>query len=269
MASSFEELIKQASDLHRNAWRVALRTAMLPVSTLVRRRDRHLLWKLSEVCFGGQRPGVYQEVAFAELLSDAHSIKLECLRSHSYNVTETELLVIAALTQETAARVAFEIGTANGRTALNMANNISSDGTVFTLNLPQDQDPGHQQDVPVGYHFLGKQTPGRVHQLWGDSKSFDFSPYVGTCQIVFVDGDHFEPGVSTDSNTAVRLVDRQNGIVLWHDALRFHVQTALPRLAKTQNLPIYLISGTNLAALFFWGGRAVPPLTWVSAHSAN
>ncbi len=262
----FGERIRQAADLQQNAWAVAFRTALLPITSLVRRRDRHLLWKLSEVCFGAQRPGVYREVTLNDLLNGSAAVHLQCLGSHSYNVTETELLVIAALALELGARTAFEIGTADGRTTLNVANNMPDGSTVFTLNLPLDQDPGHSQDVPVGSHFLDKETPARIQQLWGDSKTFDFSPYAGTCQIVFIDGDHFEPGVTIDSEAAIRLVDRQNGIVLWHDALRFDVQTALPQFAQARNLPVHLISGTNLAALFFWAGRAVLPQSWASAR---
>jgi len=267
MPPSLSERILQGVDLQRNAWAVAFRVSLLPITTLIRRRDRQLLWKLSDVCFGAQRPGVYREVALGEVLQGNHAIRLECLDSHSYNVNEMELLVIAALAREVAATTAFEIGTADGRTTLNLANNMPNRGTVYTLNLPLERDTGHSQDVPVGYRFLDKSTRADIQQLWGDSKTFDFSPYAGTCQIIFIDGDHFEPGVTLDSETAIRLVDRRNGIVLWHDALRFDVQTALPRFAKAQGLPIHLISGTNLAVLFFRDSQAVMPQTWAQARA--
>jgi predicted O-methyltransferase YrrM len=181
-----------------------------------------------------------------------------------------ELLVIAALAEECGAKIAFEIGTADGRTTLNIADNIAAGGTVYTLNLPLEQDRGHLQRVPIGHHFLGRRSRGEIRQLWGDSKTFDFSPYEGRCQLLFIDGDHFEPGVTIDSQTALRLTDRENGVILWHDALRFDVQRALPRFATAKRLPIHLISNTNLAALFFSKGAPVVPLDWVrSRHTSH
>lgn len=259
--------LTQLIELERRAWAVALRAAVLPISTLIRRRDRYLAWKLSEVCHGAQRPGVYPEVGLGELLHTDLAVSLCCLPGRSYSVTETELLAIAALARKTAARAAFEIGTADGRTTMNLAGNISAPGIVYTLNLPLDQDPGHTQDVPVGHYFLGRHAPTQIVQLWGDSRGFDFTPYAGLCQLVFVDGDHFEPGVSIDSRTALGLVDRTGGIILWHDALRFDVQRALPRLAREQQLPVHLIAGTNLALLCFSGGRAVTPKEWAASRA--
>ena len=261
--------LTQLIELQRLTWSVALRAVILPFTTLVRRTDRHLAWRLSGVCHGAQRPGVYPEVGLGELVHLDVVVSLCCLPSHSYNVTEPELLAIAALARQTAARAVFEIGTADGRTTLNLAGNLSAPGTVYTLNLPLDQDPGHTQDLPVGHHFLGRRLPAQIVQLWGDSRSFDFAPYAGLCQLIFIDGDHFEPGVTIDSNTALKLVNRASGIILWHDALRFDVQRALPRLAREQQLPIHLITGTNLALLCFSGGRPVSPGEWATAHAGT
>src|SRR5205823_2966057 len=103
--------------------------AFLPLSALFRRVDRHLTWRLSEVCFGAQRPGVYPEVSLGSLLSGDLTVSLRALPNHSYNITETELLAIAALVKQVQARTAFEIGTADGRTTLNIGQNIASGGT--------------------------------------------------------------------------------------------------------------------------------------------
>ena len=260
-------MVKRLLELQRRAWSVALRTALLPATSLIRRADRHLTWRLSEVCFGAQRPGIYPEVSLGTLLSGDVPVTLRSLPNRSYNVTEMELLAISAIVKQMQARSAFEIGTADGRTTLNIANNMAAGGTVFTLNLPLDQDAGHTQDLPVGYHFSNQRLAASVVQLWGDSQTFDFSPYRQRCQIVFIDADHFEPGVSIDSQSALCLVDRNNSVVLWHDALRFDVQVVLPRFIKSEGLPIHLIAGTNLAALFFLNGQPVAPSEW-AVHNA-
>lgn len=217
-------------------------------------------------------------MSLGAILSVDSTVTLQALPNQTYNVTELELLAISAIVRQRQALVALEFGTADGRTTLNIAVNAAPGGTVFTLNLPLQQaaspsadvkngtswhdSAGHKQDVPVGFHFLNRETPASIVQLWGNSQSFDFAPYLGKCEMVFVDGDHFEPGVSIDCETALMLVDRRDSVVLWHDALRYDVQTALPRLARRDGLPIHLISGTNLAALFFLDGQAVEPAVW-------
>jgi hypothetical protein len=56
----------------------------------------------------------------------------------------------------------------------------------------------------------------------------------------------------------MKLLDRE-AVILWHDALRYGVQRGLPRLARERQLPIHLISGTNLACLFFADGKPTAP----------
>lgn len=240
-----------------------------------------MTWRLWEASAGANRPGVYPEVSLGAVLTADSTVTLQALPNETYNVTELELLTISAIVKQRQPRVALEIGTADGRTTLNIALNAAPGGTVFTLNLPLQQEAttagaksrtpwqdhaGHKQDVPVGFHFLNRTTAASIVQLWGNSQSFDFTPYVGRCEVVFVDGDHFEPGVTIDSETALRLVDKSDGVVLWHDALRYDVQTALPRLARKEGLPVHLIAGTNLAALFFVEGQAVDPARWQQGH---
>jgi predicted O-methyltransferase YrrM len=238
------------------------------VTTLLRRTDRHLAWKLNEVCFGGARPGVYPEVTLANLVGGSTSSRVLELPAESYNVTEAELLSLSAITSYARARTVFEFGTADGRTTRNLAANVGTAGHVYTLNIPLDEDRTHYQRIPVGSRFAGSPEAERISQLWGDSRTFDFEPYCGRCDLIFIDADHSDAAVWADSQTALRLADRRRGIVVWHDALRYGVQTALPRLMRQDGLPIHLIAGTNLALLCFLQGTAVLPQEWVKAIGA-
>lgn len=249
------------------AWTVALRSCALPFTTLLWRRDRHLTWKLKEVCFGSQRPGVYPEVPISALIGRETSSRILELPSESYNVTETELLCLAAITSNVGACVVFEFGTADGRTTRNLAANVGASGRVYTLNLPLEDDSTHSQAVPIGFRFQHSPEASSIEQLWGDSRTFDFSPFYKRCQVIFIDADHSDSAVWSDSQTALRLVNDQLGVILWHDALRFGVQTALPRLMRQSGLPIHLIAGTNLAVLCMVKGEAVSPEIW--AEEAN
>jgi predicted O-methyltransferase YrrM len=256
-------MIKRLLALQRAAWSVALRASVLPVTSLLRRTDRHLAWRLNEVCFRARRPGVYPEVDLASLISRSTSVRVLELPAETYSVTETELLALAAITSHVHADEVFEFGTADGRTTRNLAANVNPSGRVYTLNIPVTQDRTHSHTVPIGYRFLDSPEADRITQLWGDSRRFGFEPYHGRCQVIFIDADHADEAVWSDSHAALRLVDSQRGMILWHDALRYGVQTALPRLMRRDGLPIHLIAGTNLAFLCFAQGAAVLPDDWV------
>jgi len=65
----------------------------------------------------------------------------------------------------------FEIGTHIGITAGALAENTSA--KIYTL------------DIMVRNQLLGN----KVTQLFGDSKKFDYTPYLNKMDMVFVDGD--------------------------------------------------------------------------------
>ncbi len=258
-------VIRRVWQLERKAWSVAARAVVLPVTCLAARRNRHLVWRLWDVCFGAERPGVYPEVALSRLLDRTTPARVMELPAEPYHVSETELLALALLSSQVRARTIFEFGTADGRTTRNLAANVAPGGRVYTLNLQLHLDATHSQTVPVGFRFLGSPEAERITQLWGRSTEFEFAPYLGGCQLVFVDADHSEAAVWADSQVAMRLVDREAGVVVWHDALRFGIPMVLPRLIKEQEMPIHLVARTNLAILCFARGRPVLPSDWVRA----
>ena len=250
--------LAEATRLESAALKVALKALTLPLTVPVVRRDRHLLWRLFETCFGSQRPSVYPEVALGELVEPHSEVRVVELPSETFNVTEFELFCIAAVASAIEPARIVEFGTADGRTTLNLARNSPAHCQVVTINLPLEDDAGHVQDTAVGSRFLNTVESSRIVQIWGDTRTVDLSPYQGACQLVFIDADHSEEGVVADSLTALKLLDR-DAVILWHDALRYGVQRGLPRLARERQLPIHLISGTNLACLFFVDGKPAPP----------
>ena len=174
----------------------------------------------------GPKPLV-PEISMGELLGGEISLKLAELDATEGNVAEIELLVIAALVRQAEPHLCFEIGTFDGRTTLNMALNLPTDGRVFTLDLPGN-DKGstllpldHAEvkyvDKPVpGARFAGHELAGQITQLYGDSASYDFSRFLDSVDFMFVDGSHSYDYAKTDSLTALEMV-RSGGIILWHD----------------------------------------------------
>jgi predicted O-methyltransferase YrrM len=260
-------MAKKLLQLQSKAWAVAIRSLGLPLTCLFSRSDRHLTWRLAEICFGSQKAGVYPQVSLLSLVRRCTTITLSELPSEHFNVTEAELLALCAIANLLRPAVAFEFGTADGRTTLNLAINVDREARVYTLNLPLDQDRTHRQDSPVGSRFRDHPASDRIVQLWGDSAQFDFRPYEGRCQLVFIDADHSAAAVYRDSESALRLVDKRLGVILWHDALRYGVRKSLPRFARAASLPVHLLEGTNLAMLCFANGSAIGPSDW--AHTAG
>lgn len=94
------------------------------------------------------------------------------------------------------------------------------------------------------FHF--PESMMKVIQLYGDSASFDYTPYLNTCSMVFVDGSHAYNYVKADSSTALKLVSR-GGCVVWHDyGVWDGVTRALEDINENQNLGLKHIRGTSL-----------------------
>jgi len=155
----------------------------------------------------------------------------------------------------------FEFGTCTGRTAYLWARNSPPDAMVVTLTLEPgdlarycredgdaDSDVQHALAESTFDRFYYSDTPvaGKVVQLFGDSKTVDVTPWVGRCDLVFVDGSHARSYVQSDSRKALQLA-RPGGLVLWHDYRGPHevpgVFAVLNELAK--GLPFVHVSGTS------------------------
>lgn len=177
--------------------------------------------------------------------------------------SELEAWILAVLAKE--ARVMFEFGTATGRTAYLWARNSPPDARIYTLTLGPDEHAAYSRDRRDSrrateraidesafsrFRYSGTEAGEKVTQLFGDSKQLDEDPYVGRCDLVFVDGSHAYSYVESDSRKALRML-APGGIVLWHDYRgRFgsmrDVYRYLNRLART--LPLVRLRGTSLVA---------------------
>ena len=124
------------------------------------------------------------------------------------NVSLLELAVIGSLIHRGNPARLMEIGTLDGRTTLNMAANSAPHAAIFTLDLP---------DQPSGTCLIGHPLAAKITQISGDSTKFDWSPYNGTLDFVFVDADHTYPFVLSDSRQALKLLRDGRGTIMWHD----------------------------------------------------
>jgi predicted O-methyltransferase YrrM len=142
------------------------------------------------------------------------SVSPGSLDQQFWHVRLDEEVLIGLAVKAVGARRIFEIGTFEGGTTLLLADKAGEGAEVFTLDLPESQFAWTWTEI--GIKFRGAAVEPRIKQLSGDSLEFDFSPYEGSMDLVFVDAAHDYPHGIADSQTALRLV-RPGGVILWHD----------------------------------------------------
>ena len=163
-----------------------------------------------------------------------------------------EILTLCQIVRWAKPECIFEIGTFEGGTTMQMAANSSA--KIYTLDLPPeteeekrrvlDADLDVYPEVP-GAEFRETDSAQQIHQLFGDSQTFDFSPYHGRMDLVFVDACHHYEFVKTDSENALKMVS-PDGIILWHDYADYApgVVYALNELSTKKQL--FHLQGTSL-----------------------
>jgi predicted O-methyltransferase YrrM len=225
---------------------------------------RHRLL-LFDICshFGYRQRSLIPQVELSSLVHGTVSLQLREPVGVEGNVSLLELLILAQLVRQRGPRTLFEIGTFDGRTTLNLAANCPPEGRVYTLDLPRAEaaatglglDSGDRRFIEKdvsGARYRHTDCAARITQLYGDSATFDFSPYSNGVDFVFIDGAHSHDYVRNDSRHALQLLRHGRGLILWHDYLMWEgVTSALNELYTSggafQNLRH--IKGTSLVYL--------------------
>jgi predicted O-methyltransferase YrrM len=177
--------------------------------------------------------------------------------------TDAEAWILAVLAKHSLHM--FEFGTCTGKTAYLWARNSPDEAVVTTLTLAPDQLDRYQADeqdkaaaavralqASRFTHFLytGTEVEGKIEQLFCDSKDFDETPYLGGCDLIFVDGSHAYSYVKSDSEKAYRML-KPGGIILWHDynGLRSNTRGVFEYLNEMrEQLELVHLRGTSLVA---------------------
>lgn len=191
---------------------------------------RHLLRTpgfAREVAISGIQRDSRPEVPTRHLLDaypevEAVPVDLGTVTYRLSNLDPFEQYVLGALTRLRQPRRIFEIGTYDGASTLLLARN-SAGAEVFTLDLPAADatsatvvEETRNATAGVGSRFRESPEATKITQLLGDSRTFDFSPWVGTVDLVLVDGGHDYACVHADTANALRLL-RSGGVVIWDD----------------------------------------------------
>ena len=223
-----------------------------------RRRQRNIFapWPIPSVAPGDIAPGLA-----AGALGPAASSEIIAIANYRVpgGTSDLETWVLCNLVKT--ARLTFEFGTATGKTAHLLARNAPEDAEIVTLTLDaKDVYRAEAEDAPEAkraaldeslatFVYRGTPVERKIRQLFGDSKAFDETPYLGRCDLIFVDGSHARSYVESDSRKALAML-RPGGFVLWHDyAGPRHATGVYEALnALAEELPLRHIKGTMLVA---------------------
>lgn len=144
------------------------------------------------------------------------------------NVPLAQLVVMMRLIRTHNPQGIFEIGTFDGRTTLNMAANSGDSAEITTLDLPAGQiqdaalptdagDSAYSEKPASGARFRSDPLATKITQVFGDSATFDYGPYAGQMDLVFIDGSHSYEYVVSDTKNARKLLRGGKGWILWDD----------------------------------------------------
>lgn len=173
-------------------------------------------------------PLIIPEVKIEQVLKTDHPIRILEPVSAKGNVSLLELCCINQLIREFNPCRLFEIGTFDGRTALNIAANSRAEAVVYTLDLPREKMNStaltlDERDLCLvdkerpGTRYSGYPESKKIVQLFGDTAAFDFRPYYGSMDFIFIDGSHAYDYALNDTKVALKLLNKGKGVILWHD----------------------------------------------------
>jgi hypothetical protein len=169
-------------------------------------------------------------------------------------------LVVTALASLLQSEVVFEFGPDTGGTAWLLAHNLPG-ARLFWLDdgvRPADDAPPGQIDrdprlLPEnGLTAEAGPEVSAITRLSGDSASFDFRPYSGTADLVYIEASHRHADMASDTDAAFGLLS-ELGLIIWDGYSRDPgVYAYLNKLAPKLDRPVFHILGTRLAFYSRW-----------------
>lgn len=187
-------------------------------------------------------------------------IRLRCLDTDARGVSVSELCLLGWMAGHYAPTNIFEFGTADGRTTLNLALNSPNSSEIYTMDLPDEARLDYYQGElaslgegsykpsreSIGSCFRGHPVSQKIHQLLGDSRVYDFSPFLGKMDLIFIDANHAYDYVRSDTESALRMCSRR-GVIVWHDYRAWEGVRACVDELHERGLNVFSVQGMNIA----------------------
>jgi len=151
----------------------------------------------------------------------------------------------------------FETGTFRGVGTLTMALNAPK-AEIYTLDLPEqyseaevktltkgDREWVRLSRTSTGFAFQNHPAATRIHQLRGNSLTFEPSAELANTDLCFIDGGHSYECIKADTEIALKILS-PNGVIVWDDYTWFVDGVSEYLMELRRSLPLYRIAGSHL-----------------------
>jgi methyltransferase family protein len=153
-----------------------------------------------------------------------------------------ELMMLAHVVNLLKPERVIEFGTAEGRTALNLALHLPPNGEVVTLDFPPI--PGQNE---VGFFYWDQPLKSKIKQIFQGVDKWDSTPYHASAAVVFCDACDQPDGLAFETAQAFKVV-KPGGVIFRHDYSSAEGPT-LYWNAIAKHLPVKHLEGTTLLCL--------------------
>jgi hypothetical protein len=152
-------------------------------------------------------------------------------------------LVVSAVAAVLECERIFEFGTSDGETSRLLAHNLPS-AEIYSFDGSPEVARGRVGPMPP--------SAARIMNLYGDSGTFDFSPYSGSIDLVHIDGARRVNSLREDADAAFGMLSELGSIIWYGYSYQPAVYAFLNKLAPLLDRPIYHLVGTRLALYSRW-----------------
>jgi predicted O-methyltransferase YrrM len=129
--------------------------------------------------------------------------------------TPLDLALLRGLAKLNKVENYLEIGTWRGESVANIAPLVQY---AVSINLSDEEmrAMGRGEDYISLHRFFSKALPNVKH-VQANSLNFDFGALGKHFDMVFIDGDHHYEMVRSDTEKVLKIIDKEKGIIVWHD----------------------------------------------------
>lgn len=173
---------------------------------------------------------------------DTQPVTLREFPCGAWSTPIADVLMLLKIAVCTKPKKLLEVGSFRGYTALFLAQHISSDARIVTV----DRYPEH------GEAYQDTPWSSIIERRIGETDISIFRQDApGSYDLIFIDADHAYAGVKHDTELVLSLVS-PNGYIVWHDYANwgyFDGKNGVPEYLKelSQQLPIAHIIGSDMA----------------------
>ncbi|AGB02448.1 class I SAM-dependent methyltransferase [Methanoregula formicica] len=109
----------------------------------------------------------------------------------------------------------LEIGTWRGESIANVSPFAEE---CYSISLAKEDllKEGYSEEMVRSMRFFSEKLKNVIH-IGANSNNFDFGSINKKFDIIFIDGDHSEDAIISDTQNAFKLLKNDDSVIIWHD----------------------------------------------------